>query len=487
MVLLGCGVPATSGSDDAESGEVGSSSSGEGGEPTTTGADETSGGEASSGGETGEEDVCGPGWADDLALGPTPVMLPEGLAVPIDVMDLRGSFTVDVAGEATTVAAQLTFRVGALAGRPVFDLRQEPDAGDLDGEAIGALWLKDLGGGAGSEMRVLDREVAACSEHVLTMNYTLVRPPGFAADPPRFKEDGVAWDLSFNDVAPRMFLEQWLPANLVHDRHPISLSLMIVGGAADQRVLSNGEVTTPEAGRWDIAFAADSTAQSPMLVLAPASEVVSQSVVVDGVELVVHRTEAFSEAPEVLLDLLGEGFAEFVASTGAYRYPRFVAVISPNAGMEYDGGTTSDVAALSHELFHSWFGRGVRPRRGADGWFDEAWNEYNTGDPQFPAAPLGMDGPMVTLCNGEGWSRTTPLAAYDTGKAVFAGIAAEAGVEPLRAAMREFYGEHAGEPVTTEVLEQHLHCALQVEAVRGLFHRYVYGHQGEPSAAAACP
>ncbi len=415
-------------------------------------------------------------------------MLPEGLAVPIDVRDLRGTFTVDVAGEVTTTVAQLTFRVGALAGRPVFDLRQEPEAGDLDGEAIGALWLKDLGGGVGSEVRVLDREVAACSEHVLTLHYTLVRPPGFAADPPRFKEDGVAWDLTFNDVAPRMFLEQWLPANLVHDRHPISLSVRIVGGEADQRVISNGEVTTPEAGHWDVAFAADSTAQSPMLVLLPASEVVSQSVVVDGVEIVVHRTEAFSEEPGALLDVLAEGVAAFGASTGAYRYPRFVAVISLNAGMEYDGGTTSDVVALSHELFHSWFGRGVRPRRGADGWFDEAWNEYNTGDPQFPAVPMGMDGPMTKLCNGEPWSRSTPLAAYDTGKAVFAGIAAEAGIEPLRAAMREFYEEHTGEPVTTEMLEMHLHCTLQVDAVRALFHRYVYGRPGEPApAAATCP
>lgn len=484
-MLLGCGVP-TSGGEETGSGEVEGSS----GEAPTSGAGETSseGSEGSSGGETGEEDACGAGWADDLALGPGPVMLPEGLAVPIDVTDLRGWFTVDVAGEATTVAAQLTFRVGALAGRPVFDLRQEPDAGDLDGEAIGALWSRDLGGGAGSEMRVLDREVAACSEHVLTLAYTLVRPPGFAADPPRFKEDGVAWDLSFNDVAPRMFLEQWLPANLVHDRHPISLSLTIVGGAADQRAISNGEVTTPEAGRWDIGFPADSTAQSPMLVLAPASEVVSQSVMVDEVELVVHRTEAFSEEPGALLDLLADAYAEYVASTGAYRYPRFVAVISPNAGMEYDGGTTSDVVALPHELFHSWFGRGVRPRRGADGWIDEAWNEYNTGEPQFPATPMGMESPAVTLCDDDNpWSRSTPLAAYDTGKAVFAGIAAEAGVDQLRAAMRAFYAEHAGAPVTTGMLEQHLHCALAVDAVRALFHRYVYGRQGEPAAAQACP
>ncbi len=34
----------------------------------------------------------------------------------------------------------------------------------------------------------------------------------------------------------------------------------------------------------------------------------------------------------------------------------------------------------------------------------------------------------------------------------------------------------------------HLHCTLQVDAVRALFHRYVYGRPGEPApAAATCP
>lgn len=63
---------------------------------------------------------------------------------------------------------------------------------------------------------------------------------------------------------------------------------------------------------------------------------------------------------------------------------------------------------------------------------------------------------------------------------MFAGIAAEAGVDELRASMRGFYEMHAGSPVTTETLERHLHCELQVPAVRRLFHRFVYGRPGEP-------
>src|SRR6202007_2624705 len=45
----------------------------------------------------------------------------------------------------------------------------------------------------------------------------------------------------------------------------------------------------------------------------------------------------------------------------------------PGRGMEYDGATTTSVGALEHEVFHSWFGRGVKPARAGDGWIDEAW------------------------------------------------------------------------------------------------------------------
>jgi hypothetical protein len=159
-------------------------------------------------------------------------------------------------------------------------------------------------------------------------------------------------------------------------------------------------------------------------------------------------------------------------------------VIDFNGGMEYDGGTVSSVEALPHELFHSWYGRGIRPARASDGWFDEAWNEYNTAFPLFPAEPIAADAPPAVLCSDNPWSRTTPFTAYDEGRAVFAAIADAAGVAPLRASMQAFYAAHVLEPVSTQELERHLHCSLDVPAVRELFHRRVYGKQG---AAPAVP
>ena len=67
-------------------------------------------------------------------------------------------------------------------------------------------------------------------------------------------------------------------------------------------------------------------------------------------------------------------------------------VWGPGRGMEYDGATTASVPALEHEVFHSWFGRGVKPARAADGWIDEAWTTLGHRIPPAGAAPLPLGG-----------------------------------------------------------------------------------------------
>jgi len=46
--------------------------------------------------------------------------------------------------------------------------------------------------------------------------------------------------------------------------------------------------------------------------------------------------------------------------------------------MEYDGGTTTGQAALQHETYHSWWGRGLKPASQPDAWIDEGWTFYYT-------------------------------------------------------------------------------------------------------------
>ena len=161
-----------------------------------------------------------------------------------------------------------------------------------------------------------------------------------------------------------------------------------------------------------------------------------------------------------------------------------------NRSMEYPGGTTSSPTALEHELFHSWWARGLEPATYADGWLDEAWTMWNTtANVEF--VPIALDwnsGPWL-LYDAHPFARDTPDASYTNGRLVFAGLASIMGVNTLRAAMAEFYMlAPLPRSFTTAEVEQHLHCASgENPQVRQAFHRFVYGLQGNPGPAPACP
>jgi aminopeptidase N len=162
---------------------------------------------------------------------------------------------------------------------------------------------------------------------------------------------------------------------------------------------------------------------------------------------------------------------------------RFTAVLwGPGRGMEYDGATTAAVGALEHEVFHSWFGRGVKPMRASDGWIDEAWTSWATNSrrreiPRFHVEELTLDEPPVTLYPPDEWSRHTPVEAYKEGSRLFAGIAHALGGAPqMREAMAQWYQANAGGFVTTDDLERHL--SERSQAVPALFRRYVHGQAG---------
>ena len=94
--------------------------------------------------------------------------------------------------------------------------------------------------------------------------------------------------------------------------------------------------------------------------------------------------------------------------------------------MEYDGATTTCAPALEHEVFHSWFGRGVKPACASDGWIDEAMASWATASRQaltgrFQAEALGLDEEPSVLSPVHPWSRRTPREAYTAGSRLLLG------------------------------------------------------------------
>jgi hypothetical protein len=411
----------------------------------------------------------------DLPPAPPPVPVGDRLVVPVDVVRVEAQMVFDVSAQAATVEATVDFTVagGGCDGFPALDLRQPVDSFRLDGRAMPgeAFSPTDLGGGPGAEMRVIDRRLDAASAHRLEVQYQLTTPAAAAAEPIGWTGDGARFDFWMSDLYPGRYLEMWLPANLCHDRFALGLDLAVVGGGP-HTVVSNGDERPAGPNRWRIDYPATFTSLSPMLVVRPADEIEMRRI--PGlVTAKVAESDADVAANEA-------DIKAWLASNEA-RYGRWVhgdrftcVLWGPGRGMEYDGATTAAVGAVEHEVFHSWFGRGIKPLRASDGWIDEAWTSWATNSRRrelgrFAVEELGLEDPPVLLYPPSPWSRHTPIESYKEGSRLFAGIAHLLGGAPqLRQAMAEWYQANAGGFVTTADLERHL-------GTSALFGRYVHG------------
>jgi hypothetical protein len=411
--------------------------------------------------------------------------------VQLDLHRVAASVRLDVGENSASVQATVEFQVGAVAGCPAFDLRQNVARALLDGKPVpaSALGHQDLGAEAGAQMRVIDVPLEANTWHRLELEYCLEEPQADGARSIRWSGDGVEWDLWMSDLEPGRYLEQWLPANLCHDQFRLDLEIEVLGGT-DHVVVANGDVipVAGRASRWHIAYPPTFSSFSPLLCVQP-SDSISQhtraiTVAGRGLELKTFVLEGVDADPAGCAADAAAWLAYLGTRYGAWAHgDQAVVVVWPDRrGMEYDGATTTSPEAMEHELLHSWFGRGVKPARACDGWIDEAIATWATSTgrasstARFAAEPLALDLDPVVLQPAHPWSRHTPVAAYREGSRLISGLAhLMGGAGPMRAALAEFYRQHAGGFVTGESLERHLAGWTEVDPTPW-WDRYVRGH-----------
>ena len=89
---------------------------------------------------------------------PLPVTVGGITIVPVDIQTVDACLVFDGASSTAVGDATIAFIVGPTAGHPMFDLRQTITGVWLDGGPlpVSQVLTRDLGGGAGAEMRVLD-------------------------------------------------------------------------------------------------------------------------------------------------------------------------------------------------------------------------------------------------------------------------------------------------------------------------------------------
>jgi hypothetical protein len=420
----------------------------------------------------------------DLSQAPPPITVDGLHAVPVRVDQITASFQIDAAAKTASATAEMAFSVGPEDGFPVFDLRQTILAATLDGSLVppSDIAHHDFGGGANAQMRILERWLTAGTAHVLALTYPLDTP----ASP---NSRGLVWeagssrlsfDFFFSDLNPARYLEAWLPSTMLWGTFPVTLDVEMTGAPAHV-LISNGSVTPVSTNHWTVAFPATFAPCSHFLLIEATDRITQHStstILPGGQPVTIDVATRTSDGINLVAGAaaIAGHLATNTSGTGPYMHgDRYTALLtSPGYhNMEYDGATTTSNSALGHEVFHSWWARGLVPAQGQDGWLDEAWTSYMTG--ALGAVPLDMGDPPVTMWPGNPWARRTPPNSYSHGASIFSGIAADIGIGVLQSHMANIYQAKEQRHYTTPEIEAALIRRSGHMAIADYFERFVYG------------
>jgi hypothetical protein len=186
---------------------------------------------------------------------------------------------------------------------------------------------------------------------------------------------------------------------------------------------------------------------------------------------------AYGESVEELEQALQEAgtvMRELEGTYGPYAHESLLVYCTGASvgGMEYAGVTMTSLHALSHEITHSWFARGVMPANGNAGWIDEAIASWR--DRGYPRAAAAPSRPPVNLAGFSPYRRHTPFDSYAMGSLLLSELDLLFGPGGLRPLLARLFRERRRRVITTPFFQSFLE--EQTGAALGpIFNRYVYG------------
>ena len=277
----------------------------------------------------------------------------------------------------------------------------------------------------------------------------------------------------------------WFPSNLIYDKFKFNLEIQILNTEIEYALFSNGKKVSINQNHWALEFPDGFTSLSPMLCMIAANRIEYKQGVLsldNATELVLDIFKLKSTPIDLAMveNKIREYITCNVKNIGPYSHGnRFTAFLWTNTAgrsMEYDGAVTSELAALKHEVFHSWFARGLKPASQNDAWMDEGWTVYNT-DPNLGLLhSFASSDPPVILSSSNPFKRITPSNAYHDGSRFFGTMAELMGIDNLRECMTSFYRENMSHLVTTEQFEAYLIKVSGISRITEYFERFIYGN-----------
>jgi hypothetical protein len=316
---------------------------------------------------------------NDLAKRPRSFPVAGGKAVFVDFTEANYLITYDVDSRSASVRAVIRINV-IEAGRPVFDSVEAPTSILLNNKTrVTASEVRTPENE--TTVRVLDQDLPR-GQHTLTIDVPLKTLVEFVSG-------GVKSGFWTSDLSHRQFLERYMPANFEFDQVKMVFRVEFKGLKSRQAIFTNGSVKELSGSSFEITYPDYFTSSSLYFHTTPAASVEELRFSyksVDGRELpsVVYVAKnplglGSAQTLQTLRSRTIQIMQELEGDYGPFPHPHIIVYNAGTGGMEYCGATITSMSALGHELFHSYFARGVMPANGNAGWLDEALASWRDG------------------------------------------------------------------------------------------------------------
>lgn len=410
-----------------------------------------------------------PAPRSDMAKRPPAFETERGTAVFADFKQAYYEITYDLKNETASVKARILLET-IEAGMIVFDSHEEPNEVILDGIPTEAKLIPT------PDRKTLVRIASEKVEpglHTLEISLPLQRAVEFTGE-------GVKSAFWMGDLEDRNYIEKYLPTNFIFDRVPMVLRLKFSGGSDNQSIYTNGNVQKRKANEYTVNFAEGYNITCPYFHTVPAGTFYERNFTyrsIDNRELpsVIYiskntpdpetRLNHLQKLTESLMDELEADYGPF-PHQGLTIYNN-----SPSGGMEYSGATITSESALGHELFHSYFARGVMPADGNSGWIDEALARWRDRGYSRIRSLQGS----TRMANLGTYSRLTDRQAYSFGERFMAyldgRLETKGGLKPF---LRYLVKHKSFDPMSTEDFIAELNSFYKMDFTQD-FQKYVYG------------
>lgn len=359
-------------------------------------------------------------------------------------------------------------------GYPIFDIVPEPYSVKINGIEVEQELIETPGGV--EVVRVIKEELSP-GIHTLEVIAPLKRGVKFEET----KTKGwnrVSSGFFMRDITTRMFMEMYLPTNFEFDQFSLSIEAKISGTKRFHTLFANGDITKFSENHYRVEYPSYSTTSSPYFHIVPINKFVRmyrKYRTIDGrvIPLTIYSNSRFHNF--FLRRRAISGLRELERDYGPWPYD-YVIIYGTGlkGGMEHSGATETSWVALQHELFHSYFARGVFPANGNSGWLDEGlatWRDdkYPTrSQPYYESFNLGAR---------DQYSRNTHWDSYDRGSSFFSYIdyqLKDMGRVGLKDFMKVFFQKRKYTTYTTEDFRIDLENYAGV-SFNNDFRQYIYG------------